>query len=384
MNNVHLQSDYSGRFNALGLSHQLLAGADLTREKKTVYAARNASNGGVNITKPTTTFGTPSDGSSVDEASRVLRLNNNYLSTGWGAYVQDTLSLSPSWKLVGGLRYDDLKGDYTTFTTESSSPFSVTPSADYQMKISEFSYRGGVLHQPDDRTSYHFSIGTSFNTSGDAYSLGASNADTPPEKSRNIELGAKLDSADGRLTSRYAVFHSTKYNERNTDPDLPIVTLSGQRHVAGFEMDFAGRITPKWEVFASYTWMPMAKVDRAAPCPASGQCSQGTIGERPGDRPALTPHYTGSVWSTYQVTPKVRFGGGLTLRGKQRPTRVAFHVPSFVTADVMAEYQAIPEKLVFKANITNLTNELYADQLYPAHYVPGQGRTFQLTTTLKF
>lgn len=383
MDNIHVQSDYSGKFEALGFKHELLAGVDAAREKKTVYAARNAAQGGVTITKPTTTIGTPNDGAFVDESSRVLRVSNQYVATGWGAYVQDVVQLTPAWKLVGGLRYDNLTGDYDAFAIPNNAPGPVT-TTNYRMKVSEVSHRLGALFQPNELHSYHFSAGTSFNTSGDAYSLGASNVDTPPEKSINLELGAKLDSADKRFTTRLAVFRSTKLNERNTDPDLPVVTLSGKRHVAGFEADVAGRLTPAWEIFASYMWIPIAKVDEAAPCPATGNCTQASPGERVGDRPALTPEHSGTIWSTWQLTPKWRVGAGLNFRSKQKPTRSEFHVPSYVTADLMAEYTFDFERIVLKANLTNITNKLYADQLYPGHYIPGTGRTLQVTASFKF
>ncbi|MGA1694644.1 MAG: TonB-dependent receptor domain-containing protein, partial [Burkholderiaceae bacterium] len=200
----------------------------------------------------------------------------------------------------------------------------------------------------------------------------------------NLELGGRLDAENGQSTARFAFFHSTKHNERNTDPLLPVVTLSGKRHVAGLELDLAGRLSPKWEVFSSYTWMPIAKVDKAAPCPATGGCAQGAIGERPGDRPALTPHYSAVAWTTYQLDPRFRFGAGLNARGKQRPTRVAFHVPAYVTLDLMAEYAVILDRFILKANLNNVTDKLYAEQLYPAHYVPGAGRNLQVTATVKF
>ena len=180
------------------------------------------------------------------------------------------------------------------------------------------------------------------------------------------------------------MFRSTKYNERNTDPDRPVVTLSGERHVAGFEADIVGRLTSKWEVFGSYMWLPVAKVDRAAPCPTTGQCSQGAAGERPGDRPSLTPEHSGTVWTTYQLTPKLRVGGGLNFRGKQAPTRAAFNVPSYVTADLMAEYKFDFDRLTMKANLTNITNKLYADSLYSGHYIPGAGRMLQVTANIRF
>ena len=383
MKNLHLQSDFTNKFEALGVKHQLMAGVDYSRERKVVFAARNAAQGGVNITKPTTTAGTPNDGAWVDESTRVFGVGNEYVATGFGAYVQDVVQVAPHWKLVGGLRYDNLQGDYDSYGIPTTAPGPITTTS-YRMKVSELSQRAGVLFQPNELHSFHFSAGTSFNTSGDAYSLGASNVDTPPEKSINVELGAKLDSADKRFTTRLALFRSTKLNERNTDPDLPIVTLSGKRHVAGFEADISGRLTPKWEVFGSYMWLPVAKVDRAAPCPATGTCSQATIGDRVGDRPSLTPVHSGTVWTTYQLTPKLRVGGGLNFRGKQAPTRAAFNVPSYVTADLMAEYKFDFDKIVLKANLSNITNKLYADQLYPAHYIPGAGRMLQVTASFKF
>jgi catecholate siderophore receptor len=74
----------------------------------------------------------------------------------------------------------------------------------------------------------------------------------------------------------------------------------------------------------------------------------------------------------------------LNLRGLQTPNRnPGWEVPSWVTMDVMAEYQ-VNDKFTLKANISNLTDKLYADQLYSGHYIPGAGRLVQLTASLKF
>jgi catecholate siderophore receptor len=246
MDTVHLQSDYSRKFEGLGFKHELLTGIDIASEKKKVYQARSAAQGGVNLTKPTTTAGTPDDGAWIDESLRVLRLGNAFQSVGWGAYAQDLVQVAPHWKLLGGLRYDSLRGDYTTYTIPNNAAGPTTTTA-YQQNIGAWSKRLGALYQPNDLDSYHFSYGTSFNTSGDTYSYNAQSANTPPESSVNLELGAKLDSADKRFTTRLALFRSTKMNERNTDPDTAAtrLLLSGQRHSAGFEVDFSGRLTPR-------------------------------------------------------------------------------------------------------------------------------------------
>jgi len=238
-----------------------------------------------------------------------------------------------------------------------------------------------VLYQPTDRHSFHFSYGTSFNTSGDTYSYNALSANTAPEQSQNIEVGAKIDSADKRFSTRLAVFHSTKKNERNTDPDTAAsrLLLSGKRHTAGLEVDVVGRLTPKWEVYGSYMWMPIAKVDEAAPTAT-------TAGNRVGDRPGLSPRHSGTVWSTYQFTPKWRAGAGLNFRSRQAPADVtapSWEAPSFVTADLMAEY-AINDNFALKANLSNIADKLYADSLYRGHYVPGAGRLLQVSLSARF
>jgi catecholate siderophore receptor len=377
---LHVQSDFSGKLEALGVKHELLAGIDAAREEKTVYTARSAAQGGVNLVKPTTLAGTSNDGAWIDESQRVLRPGSQFVAKAWGAYMQDLVQVAPHWKLLGGLRYDSLDGQYETFAIPAVAPAPVTITA-YRQEISNWSKRVGVLYQPDALRSFHFSYGTSFNTSGDTYSYNALSANTPPESSQNVEFGAKIDSADKRFSTRLAIFHSTKKNERNTDPDTAAtrLLLSGRRHTAGIEIDVSGRITPAWEIYGSYMWMPVARVDEAA-------TTATTAGNRVGDRPGLSPRHSGTVWTTYQLTPKWRLGGGLNFRSGQSPADVtapSWVAPAFVTADLMTEY-TINDQYTVKANLINVTDKLYADSLYRGHYVPGAGRLFQVAFTARF
>jgi catecholate siderophore receptor len=377
---LHAQSDLSTRFSTWGMKHELQTGLDFAREEKTVYAARSAAQGGPSLIKPPTTAGRPDDGAWIDESARALRLGNQFTNKAWGVYLQDLVEVAPRWKVLGGLRYDSMDGVYDQFNIPNNAPGPVT-ALQYRQKIGEWSKRVGLLYQPDALTSFHFSYGTSFNTSGDTYSYNALSANTPPEQSENIELGAKIDSADKRFSTRFALFRSTKKNERNTDPDTAAsrLLLSGKRHTAGFEVDVVGRITPKWEVFGSYMWMPIARVDVAA-------STATTVGNRVGDRPGLTPRHSGTVWTTYQLTPQWRVGGGLNFRSRQAPADVtapAWEAPGFVTADLMAEYN-VNQTFTVKANIINVANKLYGDSLYRGHYIPGAGRLVQVALTARF
>ena len=373
LDTVFAQSDYSGKFTVLGMKNEVQAGIDVADEKKKVYAARSAAQGGVNLVKPTTTVGTPGDGARIDEDSRVLRVASDYHSRGAGVYLQNLVGIAPGWKLLAGLRYDTLVGDYNTYAIPNAAAGPVTTTG-YRMTVGEWSQRAGVLFQPNDQLSFHLSGATSFNTSGDAYSLSAANVDIPPEKAINIELGARIESEDGRFSARFAAFRSTKLHERNTDPLVNLVTLSGKRHVAGIDLDFAGRLTPAWEVYGSYMWLPVANIDEGV----AGSEGQGT-------RPSLTPRHSGTLWSTYQLTPRWRLGAGLNARSAQTPIRnPGWAAPRFVTGDLMAEYIVTPRSMTLKANLSNVTNKLYADSLYSGHYIPGPGRLMQLTLSWKY
>lgn len=374
LDTLNVQTDYSTKFAAWGLQHALLAGADLAREQKTVYRATLPA--GVTLTKPNTTAGTPADGASIDESLRLLGEASGFVNLSAGVYAQDLVEVAPGWKLLGGLRYDRMHGDF-----EQTATTGVVTA--YRQQIGEFSKRLGALYQPTERHSFHASWGTSFNTSGDSYSYNAQSANTAPEQSENVELGARIDSADRRFTTRVALFRSTKKNERNTDPDTAATALllSGQRHTSGIDVDFNGLLTPEWEVFVSYMWMPDARVDVAAPTAT-------TFGNRQGDRPGLTPVHSGTVWNSYQISKLLRVGAGLNFRSKMAPADLAaagaFHAPGYVTGDLMAEFAFAPERFSVKANLSNVTNKLYADSLYRGHYVAGAGRLLQVTSTLKF
>ena len=373
MQTVTAQSDLSARFKAAGMDHNLQTGVDFSQEKKQVYAAYSANQGGVVPAKPTTTIGSPNDGASVDESLRSFRTNNDYVSKGYGAYVQDLIQVAPMWKVLAGLRYDKLNGDYNVYSIPNNAQAPVTTQP-YAMNVSEWSKRAAVLFQPNAQLSFHLMGATSFNTSGDTYSLSAANANIPPEKSVNIELGGQYDSADGKLTTRFGIFRATKLHERNTDPLSNLVVLSGKRHAQGIDVDITGRITPQWEIFGTFTWMPTAIIDIGA---------EGAEGQ--GMRPSLTPRYSGSLWTTYKITPQWRVGGGFNARSGQQPNRnPGFYAPKFIIGNLMAEYAVIEDTLIFRLNVDNVTNKLYADTLYTGHYIPGKGRVVALTGTYKF
>ena len=376
---TQIQSDYSTAFEALGHKHQLIAGVDYSDER----ALRNnaATDGLPPYNGLSTTVGTPNDGQAITDTRKVLL--NHFRASNLGAYVQDTLALTPQVKLVGGVRMDRFSASYNT----------VTPSmATLDKSDTLWSPRLGALWQPSDSSTYYASYSTSYNTSGDTYqyalgsfAAGSSNArtaNTPPEQSRNIEVGGKWELLEGKSLMGIALFHSEKYNERNTDPDSAAsqMLLSGKRHTTGMEFNFAGRITPAWDVFYNHTWIADARIDVGNQVLAAN----GTGAQVQGDRSALTPKHSASLWTTYRLHPLWRIGAGLNHRSAQNPEG-ARHItaPAFTTLDAMAEY-TLSGATLLKLNFTNLGNRLYADSLYRGFYMPGAPRRVDLSMKTLF
>lgn len=375
--------EYTGDFQAWGKKHDLIAGADLVRD----IAWRNNSIGGATLYNAganslatatvdpayTTLVGTPDDGEARADTRAVAM--NRFRAHTLGVYAQDMIHLSDQVKVLGGVRLDRFAATYTD-----------TASNQFSMGENLFSPRLGAIWQPNEAASYYVSYGTSYNTSGDTYQYAINAAlsgnnltlvNTPPEKSRNLEIGGKWDVFDSKGLLGIALFHSEKFNERNTDVDSAAnqYLLSGKRHATGMEFNFAGRITPLWEVFYNHTWIPEAKIDVSS---ATGNSQQ------QGDRSALTPKHSASLWSTYRVAPKWRVGGGLNYRSEQYPDQNRNVVaPAFTTVDAMIEH-TLNDKMVAKVNVSNLTNKLYADQLYRGFYVPGAVRRVELSVKTLF
>lgn len=370
-----LQSEYSDQLDWGGVRHEVLAGIEWSRED----AKRNNNIPGA-TPRPTTRVGTPDDGAAIPDTRWPIAMAK-FDTKNLSLYAQDVVSLTPLWKLVGGVRFDRFRADYRD-----------TAGATKSIAENLWSPRLGVLYQPNDSSSYYASYGYSYNTSGETYSYSVNSSlaspgnqralNTPPEKSRNVEIGGKFDLLDHRLFVGAALFYSEKYNERNTDPDSAATQelLSGKRHAAGLELNVAGRITPAWEAFVSYSWIPRSKIDRSN----VALNAAGTGAQVEGDRPGLTPKHSGSVWMTYRLTPQLRVGTGVNFRSAQNPEG-ARHVraPGFATVDLMGEY-LLSEVWSFKLNVKNAGDKRHADGLYRGFYIPGAPRTVQLSAKAVF
>lgn len=354
------QNDFTTVLTTGPLRHEILVGLELMREEadrwNNVGAAAN----------PSTTVGSPNAYPTLSDLyfSSFARVPQaNYTGRTVGVYAQDTIQLAEHWKLNLGGRFDHFSADYDR----------VAPLGDLSRTDRVGSWRTGLLWQPDESQTYYASWGTSFNPSAEAYQLDARGTNTPPEKNRNLEVGAKWELAEGNLSLRTSLSRSEKTNERNTDLSNPdVYLLNGRRHTDALEVEAIGRVLPGWEVFASGAWM-IGKVDEAS----------GQQGANQGMVPVNTPRYTLSLWSTYKLTQAWKVGAGVESVGKRyaNATNTAT-VPAYTRVDGLIEYAQ--ERYDIKLNLINAFNVDYYEGVYTGHVLPGTSRAVQVTLRLKF
>lgn len=366
---ITLQSDFTTRFQALGMKHEALTGIEYLREDS---HRKTLQNFGSNAAPAYYPYQEAIAGNPVDFSGR-----------SYAFYAQDTVEFIPKWKATMGIRRDQLNADYSSATS---------PALSYGQN----SYRGALSFQPTGDTHYYFGWSDSFSPTADLYQLTV--APLPPERSNVIEIGAKWMLLDGNLAFRTAIYRATKEWERNTDLEATAAVLTRKRRTDGIEFELAGNITSKWEVFSGLALMDAKILEVAQNVNATTGVITSGNPEYTGKRARNTPRYTFNLWTTYKVSGPWKIGGGVEAKGDREafnpsnagavPTlNGAYHpntVSSYARWDALIAYEQ--KKWALRLNVKNLFDKLYYDSVYDngAFTVPGTRRSVILTTELKF
>ncbi len=291
-----------------------------------------------------------------------------------GVYAFDTITLNEQWQLNLGARWDRFRTRQRPYTTDGSAP-----NADNFIESDEsfWSYQAGVVYKPAPNGSVYLNYATSANpsgiTSGDGTdNLSASNQDLEPEKTRSIELGTKWELLENRLGLSAAIFEMEKTNAKVTVAP-GVLDNAGKLRVRGIELGASGRITDRWQAFGGYTWLDSEQVD-----PGQQATTQG-------NQFPNTPRSAFSLWTSYQLMPKLVVGGGAFYMSKvYGNTANTKWVPDWWRFDAMASYD-VDKNLSLRLNLFNLTDKTYYDRAYTTHMVTvAPGRQATLTASLKF
>ncbi|OLF55848.1 TonB-dependent receptor [Pseudomonas chlororaphis] len=381
------QTDLFGEFQALGFKHNYSTGLEFTGEETRVSSYTVSPN-----SNPTCTPGKSAGGSCTSlsnpnpDDAWTGTTNRNYYGTSTkatsrAAYVFDTIELDPQWLLNVGLRYD-------TFDTVAN-----TDSATGRTKIKEdsqfWNWQAGLVWKPTDNGSVYVSYATSASPAGglvgegadgNPLSAGAASSDLQPEETVNYELGTKWDVFSDRLSLTAAVFRTEKKNTRILVDSLTYQN-AGESRVDGLELSASGKITDKWQVFAGYSYLKSELVDAGL----NGRNGVVSAGSNKGNEMPNTPKNSFSLWTTYEVMPKLTVGGGAfyvdDVYGDAGNT---VYVPSYTRYDAMASYK-LSKNVDLQLNVQNLTDKTYYDKAYSAHFAnQAPGRTALFTTNFHF
>jgi catecholate siderophore receptor len=360
------QTDVIFTFRTGSIRHKLIGGVEAGRE--TSDPIRYLFTG-----VPNTSLLDPNTDDSFAGAQQSLRTRVNADTVSVGSYALDTLRVGQRWEFTGGVRVDRFSANYDqTFPT---------PELNFDRVDVMTSWRGAVVFKPASNGSIYFDVGNSFNPSAESLSLSAANVDTPPEENKTYEIGTKWDLYSGKLSLRAAGFRTDKTNAREPSADDPTLNvLSGSQRVNGAQIELNGRITSRWQIFSGYAYLDSKVVNSIAfPLAIGAQL-------------ANVPRNGFNLWSSYQLPHKLEVGGG----GQFVDSRVASstvptdpltglikQVPGYWVFNAMASYP-ITEHISFQANVYNLANKYFYDELHPGHIVLGPGRSALLGLNFKF
>ena len=354
------QTDMLAKFNTGTLQHTVAAGVDVSQETRDFTRYAFTGQGATNFINPD-----PYRAPGTLVAPTAGQLTNAGATT-VGAFVADQVKLNQYFELLGAIRYEQ-------FRFQQDAPIAAAPLNSMARTDNLFSWRVGAVFHPTPNSSIYVMRGTSFNPSAENLTISVSNAATalstfnlPPEKNETTEIGVKADVLNNRLSLAAAAFYTQKTNLRVTDPVTSTANLIGTVDAPGFEASATGKITDKWQIIASYTYV-------------HARITKTLIASQLNNVPFVTPDNSFSLWTTYDIDPKWQIGGGAFFVGSNYgdlPNTAV--IPAYWRYDAMAAYKVTP-KSTLQFNIYNLTNEFYAASGYSNWFVPGPSRTFAAT-----
>lgn len=362
--------DVSGRFELLGkvraagMQHNLLFGVDAYKfsDNRLQFRVRNVPALELDIYNPV--YGNPPP---AFPATPLTWTHEEQRSK--SVYAQDQIDLSAQWKLLLGVRYD--KYDQSMLNHNSSKTV--------EQSLSATSPRAGLVYQPSKTVSLYATASKSFRPNS-----GVSRAfeSFPAEKGKSAEVGAKYDSADGKISSTLAIYNISKNNVLTPDPLDPnnFSVAAGEVQSKGVEFDLGGEIAAGLRLSAAYAFTD-AKV------------TQDNNTFLVGRQLANVPRHSANV----MLVQAFKLGGNAATAGVglnyvgEREGAVApvvaaddFKLPAYTSVKLIGSY-AIGKAWKFSLDVDNLFDKTFYSSSYSQMWVfPGNGRKFTLSGQYKF
>ena len=300
--NIPNQTDWTKKF-AIGFTkHTVLFGTEFSNQQ-----SGNARFSGIfttnrSLTSPVVSALSPTSFLPVSFAGLNTDARNATKLNVAAAYVQDQIELSRHFQVIGGVRFERFALDYTNLTpgfAPAGTPFVMPFGTTFSRTDNLTSPRIGGVFKPIEPLSIYASYSVSYlPASGDQFNgLTPGTAAAQPEKFVNKEVGLKWDITQ-RLQFSTAFYNLDRTNSRLADPNnAGFFILSGATQTRGIEVSLAGYLTDQWQMTGGYAYTDARIVGATST----------TI--TPGNRVALIPYNTFSLWNRYDFNET--WGAGL-------------------------------------------------------------------------
>jgi catecholate siderophore receptor len=362
------QTDAIAKFSTGIMDHTVASGLDMTRETRDFLRNNFAGQDGTNFLAPD-----PFRFGGIPLPPTATQLTDG-VANDVGVYVADQAKITKYFELLGSIRYDQYR--FTQYA-----PIALPAIQNLERVDNMTSWRYGAVFHPTEKSSIYVMRGTSFNPSADNLTLSVSTVAgalsllrTPPEQTTTTEVGAKAEVLNGQLLLQTALFNTVKQNYRVTNPTTMETSSVGTVTARGWEASASGKLTKEWSVITSYTYVHARITNPLVPIQMNAE-------------PMNTPTYAFSLWTTYDVSPKLQVGGGAFYNSSvwgdlqsAAPYTVAntAYVPAWWRFDLMAAYKLSP-KVTLQFNLYNIFDKYYFESAYTNWAVPAAGRTFAIT-----
>ncbi len=342
---VSFQAELQGNFTTGAIGHTVLVGAEASTLWMNTEILRSA-NTPIDIYNPV--YGSAllpltNRTSSSDENQRVKAL-----------FVQDQLSLSPQWKLLGGLRWDQYN------QSVENRVGGVTTTSQQQSAVSP---RAGITYLPTTWSSVYLTAGKSFRGNSGVDINGRA---FDPQHSTAYEAGVKLQSTDERLGANFALYDITKTNVLTASDVAGYSVAAGEVKSTGFEADAYGQIDAHWRLSANFSW-DNARVTRDKTLAA-------------GTRLTNIPAYSAGLLAMREDVlangTRYGLGGGVNYVGNRSGnTADTYSLPAYTTVKLLSYWQ-VSKTVRLSLDVHNLFNRNYYVGSWGNLYVmPGTERT---------
>ena len=355
------QTELTQRAEFFGMQHQILYGVEFGKQDKDQVNRSKTNVATVSLFNPVLPVLKLDAGVAPGTDNLGIMKNKS-------VYVQDLATLTPQWKMLAGVRYDD-------FSQETRERRVGQKNLDRTDRA--WSPRAGLVYQPSGSASYYASFSKSFQPSGETFALAASNAAIDPEETTNKEVGAKLDLFGGQATVGASLFRLQRTGIKATDPVTNTVVPVGTQRTDGLELTFSGDVGQGWQVVSGLALLDAEIIKSVAR--DDGQQVQGK-------QPTLTPKRSANLWLNKALGSGWFAGAGLNYQGDRfaNPGNTTT-LPGYTVVDAMVAYRTASFDV--QLNVNNLFDREYFVSGHGSSKLlnmPGAPRNARVTARYRF